>query len=161
MAQPTQELPPWLSFETTTRTNANGAPLTTETTLVYLPLTYFGPSVSSNSVFYIFQTRFRGYVGEWCPDRGNWTILGLTRERINDISCSQFPTYDILTTLWFRYHSGLCSPSVARRRQPQPVDPVLRQLRQHLPPYHHLLRHLPRLLPLRHHHLHHLHHPHP
>ncbi|KAJ7471000.1 hypothetical protein FB451DRAFT_324472 [Mycena latifolia] len=39
MAAPTQALPPWLSFTTVT------LPQTTETSLVYLPLTYFGPSI--------------------------------------------------------------------------------------------------------------------
>lgn len=49
MAAPTQELPPWLSFVTTTITDAGGNPLATSTTLQYLPLTYYGPSVSGSS----------------------------------------------------------------------------------------------------------------
>ncbi|KAJ7149811.1 hypothetical protein C8R43DRAFT_1006677, partial [Mycena crocata] len=40
---PTQALPPWLSFTTITE------PQTTQTTLLYLPLTYYGPSIPLNS----------------------------------------------------------------------------------------------------------------
>ncbi|KAJ7149808.1 hypothetical protein C8R43DRAFT_1006669, partial [Mycena crocata] len=43
MAAPTQALPPWLSFTTITE------PQTTQTTLLYLPLTYYGPSIPLNS----------------------------------------------------------------------------------------------------------------
>lgn len=44
--QPTQELPPWLAISSVTTVDATGGP-TTETTLVMLPLTYLGPSVSA------------------------------------------------------------------------------------------------------------------
>ncbi|KAJ6577967.1 hypothetical protein B0H19DRAFT_1253270 [Mycena capillaripes] len=43
MAAPTQELPSWLSFTTIT------LPQTTETSVVYLPLTYYGPSIPLDS----------------------------------------------------------------------------------------------------------------
>jgi UDP-N-acetylglucosamine:LPS N-acetylglucosamine transferase len=45
MTQPTQELPPWLSASTVVVTNPGGSAVTT-TTVVRLPLTYYGPSVS-------------------------------------------------------------------------------------------------------------------
>ncbi|TDL25844.1 hypothetical protein BD410DRAFT_716917, partial [Rickenella mellea] len=44
MTQPTQELPPWLSASTFT-TDVGGIQQT-GTSVVNLPLTYFGPSVS-------------------------------------------------------------------------------------------------------------------
>ncbi len=47
MSAPTQELPSWLTLLTTTITDSSGVPLTTSTTLVFLPLTYYGPSVGS------------------------------------------------------------------------------------------------------------------
>ena len=47
MAAPTQELPPWLSYSTETFTDAAGIPVATSS-LVYLPLTYYGPSVSTS-----------------------------------------------------------------------------------------------------------------
>ncbi|KAK7017371.1 hypothetical protein R3P38DRAFT_3561402 [Favolaschia claudopus] len=43
MAAPTQELPPWLSYTTIT------LPETTMTSVVYLPLTYYGPSIPLDS----------------------------------------------------------------------------------------------------------------
>ncbi|KAJ7503333.1 hypothetical protein B0H11DRAFT_2222618 [Mycena galericulata] len=43
MAAPTQALPPWLSYTTIT------LPQTTETSVVFLPLTYFGPSIPLDS----------------------------------------------------------------------------------------------------------------
>ena len=46
MTQPTQVFPPWLTPSVSAVTNAAGVPVATETTIVYLPLTYFGPSVS-------------------------------------------------------------------------------------------------------------------
>ncbi|KAH9168668.1 hypothetical protein EDB89DRAFT_2245077 [Lactarius sanguifluus] len=45
MTAPTQELPSWLSLSTSLATNAAGQPTATFTTLVYLPLTYYGPSI--------------------------------------------------------------------------------------------------------------------
>ena len=45
MTQPTQVFPPWLTPSVSAITNAAGVPVATETTIVYLPLTYFGPSV--------------------------------------------------------------------------------------------------------------------
>jgi len=46
MAAPTQILPDWLSYSATIITGAGGLPLTTSTAVIYLPLTYYGPSVS-------------------------------------------------------------------------------------------------------------------
>ena len=46
MTQPTQVYPPWLTPSVSAITNAVGVPVSTETTIVYLPLTYYGPSVS-------------------------------------------------------------------------------------------------------------------
>ncbi len=46
MTAPTQELPSWLSLSTSLATNAAGQPTATFTTLLYLPLTYYGPPVS-------------------------------------------------------------------------------------------------------------------
>ncbi|KAK7055881.1 hypothetical protein R3P38DRAFT_3342866 [Favolaschia claudopus] len=43
MAAPTQELPPWLSYTTIT------LPETTMTSVVFLPLTYYGPSIPLDS----------------------------------------------------------------------------------------------------------------
>jgi hypothetical protein len=45
MTQPTQVFPPWLTPSVSTVTNAAGTPVATDTTIVFLPLTYFGPSV--------------------------------------------------------------------------------------------------------------------
>ncbi|KAI0261169.1 hypothetical protein BC834DRAFT_972946 [Gloeopeniophorella convolvens] len=45
MAAPTQQLPSWLSRSTSTATNAEGQPTATFTTIVNLPLTYFGPPI--------------------------------------------------------------------------------------------------------------------
>ena len=47
MTQPSQVFPPWLTPSVSAVTNAAGVPVATETTIVYLPLTYFGPSVSA------------------------------------------------------------------------------------------------------------------
>ncbi|KAF5379658.1 hypothetical protein D9615_005772 [Tricholomella constricta] len=48
MAAPTQEYPPWLTPVPTVVFDGNGA-LTTSTTVLYLPLTYYGPSIPLNS----------------------------------------------------------------------------------------------------------------
>ncbi|KAJ8520766.1 hypothetical protein ONZ45_g2495 [Pleurotus djamor] len=45
MAQPTQELPPWYTASIDTLVDVNGVPFTTSTTLLFLPLTYYGPSI--------------------------------------------------------------------------------------------------------------------
>lgn len=45
MTQPTQQLPSWLSLSTTVVTYPDGSVSTASTTL-QLPLTYYGPSVS-------------------------------------------------------------------------------------------------------------------
>ncbi|KAF8626593.1 hypothetical protein AX17_006511 [Amanita inopinata Kibby_2008] len=45
MAAPTQEYPPWLTPVPHTIFGPNGAPLSTSTTILYLPLTYYGPSI--------------------------------------------------------------------------------------------------------------------
>ncbi|KAF9648912.1 hypothetical protein BDM02DRAFT_3260668 [Thelephora ganbajun] len=42
---PTQELPPWYTLITSTATDATGHPTATFTTLMRLPLTYYGPSI--------------------------------------------------------------------------------------------------------------------
>lgn len=46
MAAPTQQYPPWLTPIPSVIENANGVPITTSTTVSFLPLTYYGPSVS-------------------------------------------------------------------------------------------------------------------
>ncbi|PPQ63228.1 hypothetical protein CVT24_005688 [Panaeolus cyanescens] len=46
MAQPSQQFPPWLTPSLSVITDAAGVPVATSTDIVYLPLTYFGPSVS-------------------------------------------------------------------------------------------------------------------
>jgi hypothetical protein len=51
MAQPTQQFPPWLSYSPIIFTDAAGAPVSTTSTIVYLPLTYYGPSVSDSVLF--------------------------------------------------------------------------------------------------------------
>ncbi|KAF8963170.1 hypothetical protein BDZ97DRAFT_1920059 [Flammula alnicola] len=53
MAQPSQEFPPWLSPSVVIITNAAGEPVATETSIVYIPPTYFGPSIPLGSL-YIF-----------------------------------------------------------------------------------------------------------
>ncbi|KAH9985671.1 hypothetical protein BJV74DRAFT_886229 [Russula compacta] len=45
MTPPTQALPSWLSYSTSLATNAAGKPTATFTTVINLPLTYFGPSI--------------------------------------------------------------------------------------------------------------------
>ncbi|KAF5341844.1 hypothetical protein D9611_001293 [Ephemerocybe angulata] len=50
MAAPTQEYPPWLSPSAVTSTNAAGE-VVTSTTVVYLPITYLGPSIPLNSLY--------------------------------------------------------------------------------------------------------------
>ncbi|KAI0044298.1 hypothetical protein FA95DRAFT_1562431 [Auriscalpium vulgare] len=45
MTAPTQQLPPWLSISTSIATDANGNPTATATTLLQLPLTYYGPPI--------------------------------------------------------------------------------------------------------------------
>ncbi|KAI9453306.1 hypothetical protein BJY52DRAFT_1289594 [Lactarius psammicola] len=54
MTAPTQELPSWLSLSTSLATNAAGQPTGTFTTLIYLPLTYYGPPIplGSDGVWY-------------------------------------------------------------------------------------------------------------
>ena len=51
MTQPTQVFPPWLTPSVSVVTNAVGTPVATDTSIVFLPLTYFGPSVSVLPVF--------------------------------------------------------------------------------------------------------------
>jgi len=46
MAAPTQELPSWLSYSSSVLTDDAGNPTSTYTTVINLPLTYYGPSVS-------------------------------------------------------------------------------------------------------------------
>ena len=46
MTQPSQVFPPWLTPSVSAVTNAAGVPVSTATSIVFLPLTYFGPSVS-------------------------------------------------------------------------------------------------------------------
>ncbi|KDR78656.1 hypothetical protein GALMADRAFT_244126 [Galerina marginata CBS 339.88] len=53
MAQPTQEFPPWLAPSAVVITDAQGVPVATSTTIIYLPPTYFGPSIPLGSL-YIF-----------------------------------------------------------------------------------------------------------
>ncbi|KAJ3520723.1 hypothetical protein NMY22_g12621 [Coprinellus aureogranulatus] len=50
MAAPTQEYPPWLTPSAVVSTNAAGE-VVTSTTIVYLPLTYLGPSIPLNSLY--------------------------------------------------------------------------------------------------------------
>ena len=57
MTQPSQVFPPWLTPSVSTVTNAAGVPVATETTIVYVPLTYFGPSVSIGN----FQKKDRSW----------------------------------------------------------------------------------------------------
>ncbi|PFH46769.1 hypothetical protein AMATHDRAFT_7410 [Amanita thiersii Skay4041] len=45
MAAPTQEYPPWLTPVPNTIFDQNGVPIATSTTILYLPLTYYGPSI--------------------------------------------------------------------------------------------------------------------
>jgi hypothetical protein len=57
----TQQLPSWMTLSTTVYTNAAGQTITSETTL-QLPLTYYGPSVST--LLACFHIRFYGYTTE-------------------------------------------------------------------------------------------------
>ncbi|KAF4613692.1 hypothetical protein D9613_008032 [Agrocybe pediades] len=50
MAQPSQEFPPWLTPSLVQITDAAGA-VATETTVVYVPPTYFGPSIPLGSLY--------------------------------------------------------------------------------------------------------------
>ncbi|TFK53437.1 hypothetical protein OE88DRAFT_1655574, partial [Heliocybe sulcata] len=47
MATNVQQLPSWMTYSTTVITDAAGDPIATSTTILTLPLTYYGPSVSS------------------------------------------------------------------------------------------------------------------
>ncbi|KAF9483206.1 hypothetical protein BDN70DRAFT_918565 [Pholiota conissans] len=51
MAQPTQEFPPWLAPSAFLVTNAAGATVATETTILYIPPTYFGPSIPLGTLY--------------------------------------------------------------------------------------------------------------
>ncbi|KAF8813515.1 hypothetical protein BYT27DRAFT_7231005 [Phlegmacium glaucopus] len=51
MTQPSQVFPPWLTPSASVVTNAAGVPVATETSIVYLPLTYFGPSIPLGSLW--------------------------------------------------------------------------------------------------------------
>lgn len=42
---PTQALPSWMTYSTTTITNSAGDPVSTSVTILMLPLTYYGPSI--------------------------------------------------------------------------------------------------------------------
>ncbi|KAJ3491655.1 hypothetical protein NLJ89_g11317 [Agrocybe chaxingu] len=54
MAQPTQVYPPWLAPSAVVITDAAGAPVTTSTTILYLPPTYFGP----NTTWFVIHLRW-------------------------------------------------------------------------------------------------------
>ncbi|KAL0576085.1 hypothetical protein V5O48_005884 [Marasmius crinis-equi] len=45
MAEPSQVFPPWLTQQVITLTDAAGEPTETQTSVLYLPLTYYGPSI--------------------------------------------------------------------------------------------------------------------
>lgn len=49
----TQELPSWMTLSIVTITNSEGILVTTSTTTLELPLTYYGPSVSTHSIWTI------------------------------------------------------------------------------------------------------------
>ncbi|KAG6810088.1 hypothetical protein H0H92_013362 [Tricholoma furcatifolium] len=49
MAAPTQVYPPWLTAVPTVIVDSNGVPIATETTVLFLPLTYYGPSIPLGS----------------------------------------------------------------------------------------------------------------
>ncbi|KAF8193429.1 hypothetical protein BJ912DRAFT_1141890 [Pholiota molesta] len=51
MAQPTQQFPPWLSPSAFIVTDAAGTPVATETSIVYIPPTYFGPSIPLGTLY--------------------------------------------------------------------------------------------------------------
>ncbi|KAI9434361.1 hypothetical protein H4582DRAFT_1979281 [Lactarius indigo] len=81
MTAPTQELPSWLSLSTSLATNAAGQPTATFTTLVYLPLTYYGPSIplGTDGVWV--------YGGTTSP-----TLSSSTSSPTNSVSSSTSPT---------------------------------------------------------------------
>jgi hypothetical protein len=54
MTAPTQELPSWLSYSSSVATNDQGDPTATFTTVINLPLTYYGPSVSFSKIYLSF-----------------------------------------------------------------------------------------------------------
>ncbi|KAG6918428.1 hypothetical protein DXG01_014607 [Tephrocybe rancida] len=45
MAAPTQQYPPWLTAVPNVIFDSNGVPIATETSILFLPLTYYGPSI--------------------------------------------------------------------------------------------------------------------
>ncbi|KAF5365294.1 hypothetical protein D9758_005476 [Tetrapyrgos nigripes] len=51
MSGPTQELPSWFTISTTILTDAAGNPTATSESLLYLPLTYYGPSIPLGSLW--------------------------------------------------------------------------------------------------------------
>lgn len=83
MAQPTQELPPWFTASVDTLLGADGVPFTTSTTLLFLPLTYYGPSVSilfhSQARAARYPLRPAGHSSKW-PVGGNVPQLGALRD---------------------------------------------------------------------------------
>lgn len=61
MAAPSQQYPPWLTPFPTVVTDSAGT-TTTSTTVLYLPLTYYGPSVSIANFFTALIGGRAGYI---------------------------------------------------------------------------------------------------
>ncbi|KIY61677.1 hypothetical protein CYLTODRAFT_415276 [Cylindrobasidium torrendii FP15055 ss-10] len=72
MAQESQELPEWLTYVATTITDDSGNPVATSSTLLYLPLTYYGPSVRRTELYSDLADGQKIPLGEY------WTWGGLT-----------------------------------------------------------------------------------
>ncbi|THU91853.1 hypothetical protein K435DRAFT_863021 [Dendrothele bispora CBS 962.96] len=77
MGEPTQVLPSWFTISTTVLTDAGGVPTATSESLLYLPLTYFGPSIPLGSL---------------------WTYGGLTSPASTSTSPTATPTSATPTT---------------------------------------------------------------
>jgi hypothetical protein len=79
MAAPTQPLPSWLSDSTSLATDSAGQATATFTTIVSLPLTYYGPPVST------LNCLWRGRVdGSSSSGKApGWSISGFSRDSVN------------------------------------------------------------------------------
>ncbi|KAF8151037.1 hypothetical protein B0H34DRAFT_666363 [Crassisporium funariophilum] len=86
MAQPSQVFPPWLTPSPSVITNAAGVPVSTSTTIIYLPLTYFGPSIPLGSLFV--------FGGSTSPA----TVPTATSIPTTSLTTTATPTFTITTT---------------------------------------------------------------
>ncbi|KDQ59141.1 hypothetical protein JAAARDRAFT_33873 [Jaapia argillacea MUCL 33604] len=115
---PTQALPSWLTYSTSFITNAEGSTVSTSTTLLTLPLTYYGPSIPLGTDGVWTYGGLTSPASTATPTLTTTTSPPTTSATPNTTSTTAIPTSSTATTSSSTSSSSLSNPSSTSTTSP-------------------------------------------